>query len=88
MTTPGVEAKLTRGAAEPLEMQYARHTRNAVVFIAVLAGIAAVITLVGVIITAVQVSNLSRDFGQLSNVVNSSSSSSNCESAGGTDPTC
>jgi hypothetical protein len=50
-------------AAESPELRYARQTRNAVVFIAVLAGIGAVLALIGVIVLAHELSVLD----QLSN---------------------
>jgi hypothetical protein len=67
---------------EPPELRYARQTRNSAVFIAVLAGIAAVVILIGVIIVGVQLRSLS-------NIVNGTSTSgSNCLSQGGTNPYC
>lgn len=67
---------------EPPELRYARQTRNAAVFIAVLAGISAVAILIGVIIVGVQLRSLS-------NTVNGTSTSgSNCLSQGGTNPNC
>jgi hypothetical protein len=45
------------------------------------------VTLVGVILMVVQVSSLSRDLSNLGDS-SSSSSSSNCFSQGGTDPSC
>jgi hypothetical protein len=67
---------------EPPELRYARHTRNAAVFIAVLAGITGVAILIGVIIVGVQLRSLS-------NTVNGTSTSgSNCLSQGGTNPYC
>jgi hypothetical protein len=70
--------------SEPPERRYARQTRNATVFIAILAGIAAVITLVGVIIAGVELNSLSHAL----NGVTNSSDSSNCFSQGGTDTSC
>ena len=72
----------TPSPKEPPELRYARQTRNAAVFIAVLAGIAAATTLIGVIIMGVELHSLS-------NTVNGSSTSgSNCTSQGGTNPNC
>jgi hypothetical protein len=50
-------------APESAELRYARQTRNAVVFIAVIAGIGAVLALIGVIVLAHEISVLD----QLSN---------------------
>jgi hypothetical protein len=72
----------TPSPKEPPELRYARQTRNAAVFIAVLAGIAAATTLIGVIIMGVELHSLSNI------VIGPSTSGSNCLSQGGTNPNC
>ena len=70
MSEPLTAAQQMSRPGEPLELKYARQTRNATVFIAILAGV---------------------ELHALSNAVSgtgSSSSSSNCLSQGGTDPSC
>jgi hypothetical protein len=67
---------------EPPELRYARQTRNAAVFIAVLAGIAAVVIFIGVIIVGAQLRALSHT------VSGTSTSGSNCLSQGGLNPNC
>jgi hypothetical protein len=67
---------------EPPELRYARQTRNAAVFIAVLAGIAAIVILIGVTIVGVQLRSLSNT------VKGTSTSGSNCLSQGGINPNC
>ncbi len=69
---------------EPPELCYARQTRNGVLFIAVIAGTVAVITLVGVIIAGVQLASLRHSLDSVS----TSTSGSNCLSQGGTNTNC
>jgi cobalamin biosynthesis Mg chelatase CobN len=68
-------------AAETLEQKYLRHTRNATVFIAIIVGIVTVLTLVGVIWTATNISKLNSEINGVNNI-------SNCESLGGTNSSC
>lgn len=70
-------------AGETPERRYLRQTRNATVFIAVIVGIVAVLTLVGVIWTANTVSKLNSQLtgGGLF-------TGSNCASQGGTNTSC
>jgi hypothetical protein len=70
-------------AGEPIELRYARQTRNAVVTLAVIAVLGIVGSLIAGIVVAVSVVHLN-------NAVNNGggSSSSNCMSQGGTDPSC
>lgn len=70
-------------AFEPLDLRYLRHTRNAATFIAFMAGIVVTLTLIGVIMAAVQLGNVSRELGNLNG-----GASSNCASQGGTNPDC
>jgi hypothetical protein len=56
---------------EDLALTYARQTRNAVVFIAWVVGIVLVLSLIGVIVTA-------HDLSQLSNAINNSGGGSSC----------
>jgi hypothetical protein len=60
--------------------RYARQTRNATVFMAWLIGVLAALSLIGSIITAVEIAHLS-------NAINGGSSS-NCFTQGGTDTSC
>lgn len=69
---------------ETLEQRYQRQTRNATVFIAVIVGIVTVLVLIGVIWTTTTVSNLNSQL----NGGNGLLGNSNCESQGGTNPTC
>ena len=71
-------------AAEPPELKFMRETRNAVVFIAWVVGLAAVISLIVGIVVAVQISKVN---SQLSNL-GGGTTSSNCMSQGGSDPSC
>ena len=66
-----------------MELRYLRETRNAVVFIAVLAGVICLVGLIIGIVVAVQLSKISLELGG-----SGSSSSSNCLSQGGSDPSC
>jgi cobalamin biosynthesis Mg chelatase CobN len=75
---PGTAA--TR-AGETTEQKYMRQTRNATVFIAVIVAIVTVIALIGVIWTVTNISNLNSQINGVSN-------SSNCESQGGSNPSC
>ena len=68
---------------EPVELRYLRETRNAVVFIAVLAGVICLASLIIGIVAAVQLSKVSSELGR-----SGGSSSSNCLSQGGSDPSC
>jgi hypothetical protein len=68
---------------EPVELRYLRETRNAVVFIAVLAGVICLASLIIGIVAAVQLSKVSSELGG-----SGGSSSSNCLSQGGSDPSC
>lgn len=70
---------------EPPEATYARQTRNATVFVAVCVGIFTVLTLIGVIILGAQAASIKN---QLVQINNGGSSTSNCESQGGTNPDC
>jgi hypothetical protein len=69
---------------ETIEQRYARETRNAAVFIAVVVGIVATLSLIATIIVGVQLSKLNSDL----NNSGGGSTSSNCLSQGGTDPSC
>ena len=71
-------------SGETVEQRYARQTRNATVFIAIIVGIFTVLTVAGVIWTA---TNISRVDSQL-NGDNNLFSNSNCESQGGSNPNC
>jgi hypothetical protein len=70
----------------PPEREYLRQIRNATVTVAVIVVVFAVLELIGVIVTASELSKLQHDI----NGVNSSlyNSGSNCESQGGTNPLC
>lgn len=70
-------------AAETPELKYMRETRNAAVFIAVIVGIVATLSLIATIIVGVQLSNLDHDLNSIGG-----GSTSNCLSQGGTDPSC
>ena len=61
-----------------------RQTRNAAVFIAVVAGVVCALSLIGAIIMGVQLGKVN---AQLSNL-SGNTASSNCMSQGGTDPSC
>ena len=71
-------------SGETVEQRYARQTRNATVFIAIIVGIFTVLTVAGVIWTA---TNISRVDSQL-NGDNNLFSNTNCESQGGSNPNC
>lgn len=82
----GVRGEAGRGtvaapgsADEPVELKYLRHTRNATVFLAALAGVLAALSLVGAIVVGVQLSKISNQLG---------GSSGYCASLGGTDTSC
>jgi hypothetical protein len=66
-------------------LRYARETRNAVTFIAVVVGIVAALSLIGVIIVGVQLAHLN---SELNNAINGTSVNTDCASLGGNDPTC
>jgi ABC-type Fe3+ transport system permease subunit len=66
--------------AESPELKYLRETRNAAVFIAIVAGIVCVLALVGSIVVGVQLSHLN------ANLTSGSGAASTCMSEGGTDP--
>jgi hypothetical protein len=68
---------------ETIEQRYLRETRNAAVFIAVVVGIVAMLSLIAVIVVGVQLGKVDK---QLTNL--NGSATSNCMSQGGTDPTC
>lgn len=70
-------------AGETVEQKYMRQTRNATVFIAIIVGIVTVISLVGIIWTATTISKLNSQLNGTNGL-----SSSNCQSQGGTDPSC
>lgn len=71
-------------AGETLERRYLRQTRNATVFIAVIVGIVTVIALIGIIWTATTLSKLNSELNGGNNLF----STSNCQSQGGSDPSC
>lgn len=73
------------GSVETPELRYMRQTRTAVVFIAVVVGIVCVLSLVGAIVMGVQLAKVNT---QLSNLSGNNTSSSNCLSQGGTNPSC
>lgn len=77
-------AFLAAREAEAPELRYMRETRNAVVFIAWVVGIVCVISLILGIVAGVQLAKVN---SQLSNL-GGGTSSSNCMSHGGTDPSC
>jgi hypothetical protein len=66
---------------ETIEQTYLRQTRTATCFIAVCVGIVMVLSLIGVIVVA-------KSFSTLNNTINGTTSTSNCFSQGGTDPSC
>jgi hypothetical protein len=68
---------------EPIELRYMRETRNAVVFIAVIVGVICALSLIIGIVAAVQLSKVSSELGG-----SGGTSSSNCLSQGGSDPSC
>jgi hypothetical protein len=59
-----------------------RHTRNATAFIAWVIGVIAVLGLVGTILTGIELANIK------SALSSQTTSTSQCQSQGGTDPTC
>lgn len=71
-------------AGETLDQRYLRQTRNATVFIAVIVGIVTAIALIGVIWAATTISKLDSQLSGVNNVFNNS----NCQSQGGTNPSC
>lgn len=75
----GTQVPAAERAAEPLELRYLRHTRNAATFTAFAFGSVAVLSLVGAIVVGIQLERVS---SQLSNLTGSVSSS--CLSQGGT----
>ena len=77
---PAVAARL----AEPPELTYMRHTRNAVVFIAVAVAVVCVLSLIGAIVIGSQLAKENQQLGNLGGA----STSSNCYSQGGTDLSC
>jgi hypothetical protein len=72
-----------RYANEPLELRYARHARNATVFIAWCVGAFIVLALIAVIVAAIQDGNVSSQWNQIDN-----GGRSNCLSQGGSNPNC
>ena len=66
--------------------KYARETRNGVTFIAVIVGLAALISVICGIIVAVQVSHLAKSERQTVNLLYNNPSS--CGSQGGTNANC
>lgn len=70
-------------ANEPPELRYARHTRNAAVFIAWCVTAFIVFMLIVVIVGAIQAGNASNQLNQIDN-----GGTSNCLSLGGTNPGC
>ena len=78
---PGAAPTSTVSSAETPELKYMRETRNAAVFIAVVVGIVATLSLIATIIVGVQLS-------KLNNSISGGGTSSNCLSQGGTDPSC
>jgi cobalamin biosynthesis Mg chelatase CobN len=81
---PPIPTNASALAGETLEHRYLRQTRNATVFIAVIVGIVTVIALIGIIWTATTISKLDSELDGSSNLFNTS----NCQSQGGTDPSC
>jgi len=81
---PGAAIAVTQPRPlEPPELRYLREIRHAVVFIAVVVGLMCALSLIIGIVAAVQLSKVSSELRG-----NGSSSSSNCLSQGGTDPSC
>jgi hypothetical protein len=60
---------------EPLELKYARQTRTAVAFLAILAGVVFLLSAVGWVIVGIQVGKVSSELNNGSSV----STSSNCQ---------
>jgi hypothetical protein len=71
------------GTRETTELRYMRQTRNACVFIAVIVGIFTTLVVIGAIWGAVTLNNLHNEVNNLNNL-----GTSNCQSQGGTDPSC
>lgn len=67
-------------AGESAGLRYARQTRNATVFIAIIVGILAAVSVIMAIFVGVQVASISNS---LTGATNGS-----CASLGGTDPSC
>lgn len=79
---PGIAPGIAQNRAnETVEQKYLRQTRNATVFIAVIVGIATVITVIGVIWSVVNISKLNSQ-------LNGGNLYSTCQSQGGTNPSC
>jgi hypothetical protein len=78
---PPVQAVRAALAKEGPEERYLRHIRNWVAFIGIVIAVMVALSLIGIAIT---VSHLSQVSSQLSG----STSSSNCLSQGGADPSC
>ena len=74
-------------AGETAALKYARHTRNAVVFMAIVVAAGLVASLIIGIVIGVQVAKLNGANSSGSGS-SSSSNSSNCLSQGGTNPSC
>jgi hypothetical protein len=72
-------------ASEDQTTKYLRETRNAVTFIAWIVGLFALASLIIGIIMGVQLAHLNT---AINNANNGASVSSNCESQGGTNPSC
>ncbi len=73
-------------AGETKEAAYARQTRNATTFIAVCVGIFTALALIGLIVIGAQAASIKNQLEQINN--NGGTSTSNCESQGGTNPNC
>jgi hypothetical protein len=71
---------------ETAEVTYARQTRNATVFVAVCVGVFTVLALIGLIIVGAQAASIKNQLEQINN--NGGTATSNCESQGGTNPSC
>jgi hypothetical protein len=72
--------------AETVDQKYARHTRNATVFVAFAVGIMVTLRLIVGIIVAHDVTSLNHNVHRVVNTLYNSGS--NCQSVGGTNPTC
>lgn len=84
LPTPVNAVNASPRVGETLDQRYLRQTRNASVFIAVIVGIFTAITLIGVIWTAATISKLDSQLNGVSNVFGNT----NCQSQGGTNPSC
>jgi hypothetical protein len=71
------------GMPETIEQKYMRETRDALRVIAWVMALTFILGVVAAIIVGVQISKIGTDLGGAS-----SSTSSNCMSQGGTDPSC